>query len=786
MERKNRKKRSIGNSMLSLMLVLALVISNIQIMPGTVSAVWASESPKTQSTDISDETSEAADTDNEQEDIENSAGGLEEAATETSAFRESESAATDDDSKTEISETETSETATETDTNELESEENTKTEAVTEAVETETVEEETATEESDGKLLNEEEESGSDDSKIGEQVTITVHFKNSKNWSQVAAFYGNKDGENPDWEMLCKNPDWPGDVISKDEDGYYTLEVKKDADKELALVFNNNDTENELKTTDIIVDRAFFIGNDTYEFWVWIDDNNNTVTYKSPEVKGGTVTFRYKNAGANDVHVLGLNDDWNASDTNLMKKNEVTGMHTFTTELEHGIYAYKFNWELNNWQADPENPFKVDNGDNSEFYVPGANLYTYKIHYYNPNAESGKMPDLHIWDKGIEKSWAYPAASKDRTFDSSKEDAEGRKWWTATFTVPYQHLGFMGRVNAGSYTQGQDDDNREYKLESGNEVELWYVHGTGENSGVHTENPFPVQEGLNPPELTIAKGTTTTLPAKLTKAAQDGTAAEVDVTYTMETEVDGVTLDDTKKQLTIAEDFAGTSVELTATETGGLATVTFEIKVVEDKNKITIKLHYNRPDGDYENWNVWAWSDGMEGLDGARYDFKQENNETVATIILDGRKSIEFGYIVRKSVEGNEWAEKDPNKELNRYIDLSTILSGTIDCYVDSGKDEVSEVLGEDILTGVKISSVEYDKETNNIQIITGSPIDKDSDTAFKIKCADGSEVGIRSVTPATNKKEFTIEPEEDLSSLTARVKKYFISFDGYDYNLNP
>ena len=782
MERKNRKKRSIGNSMLSLMLVLALVISNIQIMPGTVSAVWASESPKTQSTDISDETSEAADTDNEQEDIENSAGGLEEAATETSEFRESESAATDDDSKTEISETETSETATETDTNELESEENTKTEAATETVETETVEEEAATEESDGKLLNEEEESSSDDSKIGEQVTITVHFKKPNDWSQVAAFYGNKDGENPAWEMLCKNPAWPGDVISKDEDGYYTLEVKKDADKELALIFNNDAGA---QTADIIIDRAFFIGNDTYEFWVWIDDSNNTVTYKSPEVKGGTVTFRYKNADVSeDIYVVGLDDKWDNLPENKMEKNETTGMYTCTKELGHGVYTYKFNGTIVSYLADPENPFRDDDGNNSEFYVPGANLYTYKIHYYNPNAESGKTPDLHIWDKGIEKSWAYPAASKDRTFDSSKEDAEGRKWWTATFTVPYQHLGFKGRVNAGSYTQGQDDKDREYKIESGSEVELWYVHGTGENSGVHTENPFPVQEGLNPPELTVAKGTTTTLPAKLTKGAEDGTAVEVDVTYTMEIENSGAILDETKKQLTIPGDFTAPSVELRATETGGSATVRFEIKVVEDKNEITIKLHYNRPDGDYENWNVWAWSDGMEGLDGARYDFKQENNETVATIILDGRKSIELGYIVRKSVEGNEWVEKDPNKELNRYIDLSTILSGTIDCYVDSGKDEVREVLGEDILTGVKISSVEYDKETNNIQIITESPIDKDSDTAFKIKCADGSEVGIKSVTPATNKKEFTIEPEEDLSSLTARVKKYFISFDGYDYKL--
>ena len=99
-------------------------------------------------------------------------------------------------------------------------------------------------------------------------------------------------------------------------------------------------------------------------------------------------------------------------------------------------------------------------------------------------------------------------------------------------------------------------------------------------------------------------------------------------------EVTGVTLDDGNKQITVAKDFAEKTIELTATEKDGTATVTFEIKVVEDKNEITIKLHYSRPNGDYENWNVWAWTEGTEGQDGARYDFKEESSEMVAKISL--------------------------------------------------------------------------------------------------------------------------------------------------------
>lgn len=791
---KGSRKRGLAKSIFSLMLVFVMVISNIQVTPGMQSTVWAAENAIEESTNQSTETSidnsetteQSIDTEEYYEDATSSGkeedNKLEdetEKTSKTSESKEEESSKTDDNVKpqetteaAESDENKNTEGTTETDENTESTTESNETSEETSKIEETTEEVETKTEEETT------EENTVDDNKVGEQVTITVHFKKPGNWSQVAAFYGNKDGENPDWALI--SAEWPGDLISKDEDGYYTLEVTKDADKELALIFNNNDAGEQ--TADIIVDRAFFIGNDTYEFWVWIDDNDNTVTYKSPEVKGGTVTFRYKNADAGEnVYVVGLNNVWDSLPENKMQKDETTGMYTLVKELPHGMYTYKFNGDGVSYQADPENPFKVGNDNNSEFYVPGADLYTYKIHYYNPNAEADKTPDLHIWDKGIEKSGAYLAASKDRAFDSSKTDAEGRKWWTATFTVPYQHLGFMGRVNAGLYTDGQDDKDREYKIETGNEVELWYVHGTGENNGVHTANPFPVQEGLNPPELTIAKGTTTTLPAKLTKGTEDGTAVEVDVTYTM-AEVTGVTLDDDNKQITVAKDFAEKTIELTATEKDGTATVTFEIKVVEDKNEITIRLHYNRPDGNYQNWNVWAWTEGTEGQDGARYDFNEESSEMVATISLNGRKNSRFGYIIRKSEGDNDWVEKDPNKELNRYIDLSQILSGTIDCYVESGKDDVREELGDDILKGVKICSIDYDKETNSIKAVTGNPIEGDINTAFAIKSADGTQIAIKNVTQASNKKEYTIELDDNLASIAAMVKKYFISFDGYEY----
>ena len=57
MGRKGRRKRSLGNSIFSLMLVFVMVISNIQVTPGMQSTVWAAENAVDESTDRSIEKS---------------------------------------------------------------------------------------------------------------------------------------------------------------------------------------------------------------------------------------------------------------------------------------------------------------------------------------------------------------------------------------------------------------------------------------------------------------------------------------------------------------------------------------------------------------------------------------------------------------------------------------------------------------------------------------------------------------------------------------------------------
>ncbi len=143
----------------------------------------------------------------------------------------------------------------------------------------------------------------------------------------------------------------------------------------------------------------------------------------------------------------------------------------------------------------------------------------------------------------------------------------------------------------------------------------------------------------------------------------------------------------------MSETFEGTEIQLTATsESAG--SVTFTVKAVEDKNEITVKIHYTRDDGNYDKWNVWAWP---EGKGGAQYDFTSENDEMVTVAKFEGRSISRLGYRIRKG----DWAENDPI-EVDRYIDLSNILSGTIHYYVKSGVYDGTMVMEEDVLFGLK------------------------------------------------------------------------------------
>ncbi|MDR0876666.1 MAG: type I pullulanase, partial [Treponema sp.] len=84
-------------------------------------------------------------------------------------------------------------------------------------------------------------------------------------------------------------------------------------------------------------------------------------------------------------------------------------------------------------------------------------------------------------------------------------------------------------------------------------------------------------------------------------------------------------------------------------------------------------VHYYRYMGDYSGWNVWVWpanvsAEGGDNGSGEAKSFSFDTNKrdaegfvTAHVIMPDTFK--EFGMIIRKSENGNDWAEKDGNDD---------------------------------------------------------------------------------------------------------------------------
>ena len=121
---------------------------------------------------------------------------------------------------------------------------------------------------------------------------------------------------------------------------------------------------------------------------------------------------------------------------------------------------------------------------------------------------------------------------------------------------------------------------------------------------------------------------------------------------------------------------------------------------------VTVKLHYNRPDGVYDDWSVWFWIEGSESAD---VPFVEETGEMVATYpVADGASSV--GFIVKLP----NWSAKDVDAD--QFIDVSPYLSGTVHVYVQSGIAGYEIRTDADVVTGIKIREAVY-REGVGIQV---------------------------------------------------------------------
>ena len=94
---------------------------------------------------------------------------------------------------------------------------------------------------------------------------------------------------------------------------------------------------------------------------------------------------------------------------------------------------------------------------------------------------------------------------------------------------------------------------------------------------------------------------------------------------------------------------------------------------------VTLKLHYNRPDGNYTGWDVWLWPEGGEG---AGYPFADENGEMVATMEVSAG-TTNIGFIVRTE----DWT-KDINEDhfpfYEKFRQLEAFFYGEIPIIITS------------------------------------------------------------------------------------------------------
>ena len=150
-----------------------------------------------------------------------------------------------------------------------------------------------------------------------------------------------------------------------------------------------------------------------------------------------------------------------------------------------------------------------------------------------------------------------------------------------------------------------------------------------------------------------------------------------------------------------------------------------------------VYLHYYRFQGDYNNWDVWGWG---EGLDGHAFKFVEDSGElSYGGMVAQINTTVDMkkvGFIVRRG----DWAEKDVASD--RYVILPDDFSidNPVHIYVLEGVEEFGYSLDAAPSKVKKFKNAYWNSE-NTIYIIATNDINASSLHLY----ADQDEVEITS-----------------------------------------
>ena len=494
-------------------------------------------------------------------------------------------------------------------------------------------------------------------------VSITLHFKNYGNWNEVAT----KATETESWTSISGYEQynaWPGVVLSEDADhqGYYTLTVTKGTDTQFNCIFTNNVAEGGSQTSNIIIPASELAGKTSYEGWVidssgeilksapnsWTTPGASDLSYVSPEVNGREVTFRVpesKFPGAEKVTVPGSMNNWNISEEKgsyVLTKNDA-GMWTGTFTMAPGVYGYKFaadeSW--NGSMTDPANSATTDG--NSKLVVPGLedkvidavkkNEATELPATLKCYAEDGTVTDAPV-------TYSLKAEVENVSLSGNTITVDGAYDGTTLVLDAKTSDGKQSTVTLNlvdktyTYTIYYYDFNEAHMSTSAADLWLWETSGDGAKEGT----PFTSTEELEDGKTwlkTVVTLSYTDL-SILPRSAGGWNWKSKEISY-----------DNTAKDENVTLYITSNSKEA----------YTSRPELVKPRERY-VMVEYDRPDGDYDGWNIFTWNSGFG--DEVTINLQEMNGKMVAKIpVIDTTADMMLSFCMRRSTADDDWADKD-------------------------------------------------------------------------------------------------------------------------------
>lgn len=508
---------------------------------------------------------------------------------------------------------------------------------------------------------------------------LSVHFNNELNWELVNA----KFGAGSSWSVIAGYEQFTqnekGSEISADEnnDGWYSYHVGLDKEiTEVQGLFNNGFWETGNQTanyaiTGISGDKEVWI---TYtstglavvdempEDWVgkelltvartYAQESEEEETVGSPVInEDGTVTFRYENADANEVYLCGNMNDWASAIGNedyAFSKGE-DGVWTLTIALAPGNYEYKFVVD-GSWITDPLNT-KYANGNSALVIkaplaspVVEAPYVTFRLadNGYERVALCGSMngwgnainDEAYAMTKDEDDIWNITLKLGEGTY-SYKFVTDGSNWMVDPLNEEKDVYGNSVVDVPASYIYNvyYYDANEAHMSVDAADMHVWEVGGA--NIG-----DLPFDELVEIDGNQWLKGTIYTAATSL------GIIPRSIGAWNWQTG---------NHYYTNADRVFETNIYIVYGDDANTYTSVPEIKEARKRNVI---VEYNRPEGDYEGWNIYSWNSGF-GSSTEIYAVDTNGDKQITVPVKDTTNAFDLAFCMRRTTADEPWAEKD-------------------------------------------------------------------------------------------------------------------------------